>query len=167
MKNLAKQGKNFVVKNVKAHEVIIFLLLIVYIFSGVSTPTMVAPYVNNMFSYFFAFIITVIVLIYVNPVIGILFGIAFYILFNRTPNYSNLDSSEKSKSKNMSELNSFDSMNLNFPKNDRGEIIQIKDQSENLEVEIIDKMVPVNKLPLLGDGSYHPIKAGGVNYSEL
>lgn len=167
MKNLGKQGKNFVVKNVKAHEIVLVVLLLLYIFSGVSTPALFVPFVNNFLAYFVAFFITLIVLVSVNPFIGLLFGIAFYVLFNRTLNINNLESSEERKAQTMSELNSDFSIPLKFPTNARGEVIQTRDDSKILEVEVIDKMAPSNDLPALGDGSYEPVQSGGINSTTL
>ena len=167
MKNLVKQSKNFVVKNVKAHEVLLIFLLLIYIFSGVSTPASLVPFLNNFLAYFVAFFVTLVVLVLVNPIIGILFGIAFYVLFNRTINVNNLESSEERKIQTMSELNSDFSIPLKFPTNAKGEIIQTRDDSNILEVEVIDKMAPSNELPVLGDGAYEPVQAGGINSTTL
>lgn len=167
MKNLAKQSKNFVVKNVKAHEVVLVLLLLIYIFSGVSTPALLAPFVNNYVTYFIAFLVTLVVLLSVNPIVGILFGIAFYVLFNRTTNTHNLESSEERKAATMAKLNDDFSIPLKFPRNPKGEVIQTRDDSNILEVEVVDKMVPSNELPILGDGGYEPIQAGGINSTTL
>jgi hypothetical protein len=167
MKNLAKEGKKFVIKNVKAHEVILTVLLLLYIFSGAQTPYIIAPYVNNFVSYLLAFLITLVVLNSVNPIIGILFGISFYILFSRTYNLDNLESSEQSKANQLAELNSNFSIPLNFPKNAKGEVIQTRDESNILEVEVVKKMAPSSEFPVLGDGSYEPVQAGGINSSTL
>ena len=167
MKNLAKLSKNFVVKNVKAHEIILSILLLFYIFSGVSTPTVIIPFINNFVSYIIALCITFIVLFSVNPYVGILFGIAFYILFKRTPNIHNLESSEESKSKTFSDLNSDYSIPLKFPKNSKGEIIQTNNESNSLEVEVIKKMAPEKEMPIIGEGAYEPIQAGGINSTVL
>tara|TARA_R110002072_G_scaffold7904_3_gene42008 strand:+ start:108 stop:611 length:504 start_codon:yes stop_codon:yes gene_type:complete len=167
MKNLAKQGKNFVVKNVKAHELILAALLLLYIFSGVSTPNMVVPVVNNVISYVVAFIITTIVFFSVNPLVGILFGISFYVLFQRTPNLNNLESSEERKAEKLAEINSGFSIPLKFPRNARGEVIQTRDDSNILEVDIVERMAPANSMPVLGNGSFEPIQAGGINATTL
>lgn len=167
MKNLAKQGKNFVVKNVKAHELILVALLLLYIFSGVSTPNMLVPVVNNVISYVVAFIITLIVFLSVNPLVGILFGISFYILFQRTPNFNNIESSEERKAQKLAEINSGFTIPLKFPRNARGEVIQTRDDSNILEVEVVDKMAPSNSMPILDNGSFEPVQAGGINATTL
>ena len=58
------------------------------------------------------------------------------------------------------------SIPLKFPTNAH-EIIQTRDDSNILEVEMVDKMVRPNETSILGDSSYEPVQAGGVASSNL
>lgn len=167
MKNLAKSASKFVSKNVKAHELVLSALLLLYVFSGVSTPSMLVPYVHNYILYIVAFFIVLVVFTAVSPLVGILFAIAFLVLFRRTPDLKHLESSEESKSQSMADLNSNFSIPLDFPKNAKGEVIQTKNLDNNLEVEVVEKMAPTKEFQSLGNGAYEPIQAGGINASEL
>lgn len=167
MKNLAKNATKFVSKNVKAHELVLSVLLLFYVFSGVSTPSIIVPYIHNYILYIVAFFMVLIVFTTVSPLIGILFAIAFLVLFRRTPDLGHLESSEESKLQSMAELNSNFSIPLEFPKNAKGEVIQTKNLNNNLEVEVIEKMAPTKEFQSLGDGAYQAIQAGGINASEL
>ena len=167
MKNLVKTNSKFLVNNIKAHEILLSLVLIVYIFSGYTLPHSVTPYVNNVFSYVFAIFLTVLVLTKVNLIIGLLFGLSFYLLFHRSGVLNNLESSEESKHSKMTELNTDFSIPLVYPKNKKGEIIEMRDNSNILEVEVVDKMAPSKEIMPLGEGSYNPVQAGGINASTL
>ena len=115
MKNLAKSTSKFIAKNVKAHEIVLSILLILYIFGGFSTPSMIVPYIHNYLLYILAFFIVLVVFTAVSPLVGIIFAIAFLVLFQRTPNIKNLESSEESKSLAMGELNSnFNKLNYSL-----------------------------------------------------
>ena len=167
MKNLAKSTRNFVAKNVKAHELILCVLLFLYIFSGVSTPSFLDPYVNNYVSYVVAVLVVLIVLTSVSPLVALVLGVAFLVLFRRTPNLNNLESSEESKALVMGNLNNDFNIPLSFPVNAQGEVIQTKNLDNNLEVEVVEKMAPPKEVQSLGNGVYEPIQAGGINASEL
>ena len=166
MDNLIKFSKKFITKNVKAHEIIFTLLLLLYILSGVSTPINIVPYINTYLFYIIAIFVSIIVFISVNPFIGILFALSFYILSVRTKNMDHLESSEKSKSIVMSELNEL-SMPFNIIENNKGEVIANRNDSNILEVEVVKEMVVSSNKPSVGEGAYEPVQAGGVNSTEL
>lgn len=167
MKNLVKTNSKFLVNNIKAHEILLSLVLIVYIFSGYKLPHSLSPYVNNLFSYVFAIFLTVLVLTKVNLIIGLLFGLSFYLLFHRSSLLNSLESSEETKHFKMTELNSDFSIPLVYPKNKKGEIIEMRDNSNILEVDVVDKMAPPKEMMPLGEGSYDPVQAGGINATTL
>ena len=168
MKNLAKSTSKFVAKNIKAHEIVLCVLLLLYVFSGVSTPSVLVPYVHHYISYIVAFCIVLIVLTSVSPLVAILFAVAFLVLFRRTPDLQHLESSEESKSQSMSDLNSNLSIPLDFPKNAKGEIIQTKNLDNNLEVEVVQKMAPHKEVQSIGNGAYESVQTSyGGNASEL
>ena len=55
MKLFSKTVKSFI--NFKPYEFILFVLLVLYLVSGVSTPYELSPYVNNIFMYLSLFVL--------------------------------------------------------------------------------------------------------------
>ena len=131
------------------------------------TPEIIVPYVNNYVNYILALIATVIIFVSVNPFIGLLFGISFYLLFYRTSNVFSVESVKEDTLHSLTKIGKDLSIPLKFPTNARGEVIQTRDDSNILEVEMVDKMVRPNETPILGDSSYEPVQAGGVASSNL
>lgn len=166
MNNFIKFSKKFITKNVKAHEIVFTMLLLLYIFSGVSTPIDIVPYINTYLFYIVALFVSIVIFISVNPLIGVLFAVSFYILSVRTKNMNHLESSEKSKSIVMSELNDL-SMPFNIIKNNKGEVISNRNDSNILEVEVVKEMIVSSNKSSVGEGSYEAVQAGGVNSTEL
>lgn len=163
MKNLVKSSKNFIVKNVKSHEIVLSILLFLYIFSGVKTPIALLPYINNYITYILFIIVAFIIIMFVNPQMGLLFSIAFYILFRRSSSTDNIESSESRKAETMAKVNGDSSIDLKFPKNSKGEIMETRDNSDILEVEVVKKMAPSNERPtFFDDASYEPVQSSSV-----
>ena len=133
MKNLVKSSKNFIVKNVKSHEIVLSILLFLYIFSGVKTPIALLPYINNYITYILFIVVAFIIIMFVNPQMGLLFSIAFYILFRRSSSTDNIESSESRKAETMAKVNGDSHIDLKFPKNSKGEIMETRDNSDILE----------------------------------
>ena len=78
-----KLVKNFI-KNVKNHEIILGILMILYILSGIETPHQISPYINNIFGYAILIVLAIIIFIGTNPILGVLVIITFSILVYRS-----------------------------------------------------------------------------------
>ena len=100
---------------------------------------------------------------FVNPQMGLLFSIAFYILFRRSSSTDNIESSESRKAETMAKVNGDSHIDLKFPKNSKGEIMETRDNSDILEVEVVKKMAPSNERPsFFDDASYEPVQSSSV-----
>jgi len=75
--------KNFV-KEVKNHEIVLGILMILYLLSGVETPHQIAQYIANVFGYGVLIVLAVIIFINTNPCLGILVAISFVVLAYRS-----------------------------------------------------------------------------------
>ena len=77
--------KDFI-KEVKNHEIILGVLLLLYLLSGVETPHVLSQYVTTIYGYGILAILTVIIFVGSNPILGILAGISFLELVRRSNN---------------------------------------------------------------------------------
>tara|TARA_A100001015_G_scaffold265380_1_gene313706 strand:+ start:50 stop:553 length:504 start_codon:yes stop_codon:yes gene_type:complete len=75
--------KNFV-KEVKNHEIILGILMILYILSGVETPHEIAPYITSIFGYGILIVLAVLIFVGTNPILGLLVIITFLVLVYRS-----------------------------------------------------------------------------------
>lgn len=134
-------------KNLTSYEIVLFILLIVYLVSNVSTPYYLSQYVNNSFTYLSLIVIVVLIFLYSNPILSILFGIVAIIFINRSKKISPemIKPTQKNKNKALKNLN----QNLN---------------QKTLEEDIVKLMVekPMN---ILGPEQYHPVTCDNHNAS--
>ena len=132
-------------KNLTTYEIVLFVLLIVYLVSGVSTPYYLSPYVNNSYTYLSLIVIAVLIYLYSNPILAILFGLVALVFINRSKETSpeTIKPSQKNKNKVLKNLN----QNLN---------------EKTLEEDIVKQMVekPMN---ILGSEQYHPVTCDNHN----
>ena len=129
--------KNF--KSLNSFEIVLFIFLILYLVSNISTPYELSKYVNNSYTYLSLIFITVILFIYSNPLLAIVFSIVSIIFITRSKqtDLKVIKPSEKNKINKLKNLNS----NLN---------------DKTLEEEIIYNMLkkPIN---IAGPADYHPV----------
>lgn len=78
-----KLVKNFV-KEVKNHEIILGILMILYIFSGIETPHVIAPFITSVFGYGILIVLAVLIFVGTNPILGILVVVTFIVLLHRS-----------------------------------------------------------------------------------
>tara|TARA_B100001093_G_C26758847_1_gene984711 strand:+ start:590 stop:1042 length:453 start_codon:yes stop_codon:yes gene_type:complete len=132
-------------KNLTTYEIVLFILLIVYLVSGVSTPYYLSQHINNSFTYLSLIVIVVLIFLYSNPILAILFGIVALVFINRSKQTSpeTIKPSQKNKNKTLNNLN----QNLN---------------KKTLEEDIVKEMVekPMN---ILGPEQYHPVTCDNHN----
>ena len=73
-----------IIKDIKNHELILGVLLLLYLLSGIETPHAISPYIINVFSYGVMLILSIIVFVGNNPILGILVAISFVELVRRS-----------------------------------------------------------------------------------
>ncbi len=78
-----KLVKNFV-KEVKNHEIVLGILMILYILSGVETPHVIAPYITSIFGYGILMVLAVLIFVGTNPLLGLLVVVTFIVLIYRS-----------------------------------------------------------------------------------
>ena len=72
------------VKNLKTVEVLLLVLCVVYLFTNVSTPYALAPYVNNVFMYASLFALVIILFLQTKPVVALVFAIVVLVFIQRS-----------------------------------------------------------------------------------
>lgn len=71
-------------REIKNHDVILGIILLIYIFGGYQTPYEIAPYINNFIGYMIMLVIFSIGLKNANVIVAMLLGLAFIILVQRS-----------------------------------------------------------------------------------
>tara|TARA_B110000977_G_C11084412_1_gene494104 strand:+ start:1777 stop:2220 length:444 start_codon:yes stop_codon:yes gene_type:complete len=101
----SKTVKSFI--NLKPYEFILFVLLLLYLISGVSIPYHLSPYVNNMFMYLSLFAFSIVLYLYGNPLLAAFFLLVSFIFINRSYKVSNnvMKPSQEKKNNTMKQLN--------------------------------------------------------------
>ena len=147
MKLLNKSVNNL--SNMKTHEILFVVLLVLYLVSGVATPYNLAPYVNNLFSYVSLVAIVFVLFLYSNPLLAIFFGIVALVLVNRSRkvDHSVMKPSQENKNAALTKLNSH---------------LKVKSLEEELVGQVEKK--PDN---IPGPSSYHPVLCKTHNASQV
>ena len=106
MRLFSKTVKSF--KNLKPYELMLFLLLVIYLVSGVSTPYELSPYVNNIFMYLSLFAFSVVLYLYGNPLLSAFFLFVSFIFMKRSNKVSHkvMKPSQEKKNNTITQLNS-------------------------------------------------------------
>lgn len=136
-------------KNLTIYEIVLFVLLIAYLVSNVSTPYYLSQHINNSFTYLSLIIIVILIYLYSNPILAILFGIVALVFINRSKHTAPemIKPTQKNKNKALKNLN----QNLN---------------QKTLEEDIVKQMIkkPMN---ILGPEQYHPVICDAHNASII
>lgn len=147
MKLFSKTVKSFI--NFKPYEFILFVLLVLYLVSGVSTPYELSPYVNNIFMYLSLFAFSIVLYLYGNPLLALFCLFVSFIFINRSNKVSHkvMKSSQIKKDNTMNQLN-----NSLFNK--------------TLEEQIVGQIQRhPNNIP--GPSSYHPVLCDSHNATKI
>lgn len=147
MKLFSKTVLSF--KNFKPYEFILFLLLVLYLVSGVSTPYELSPYVNNIFMYLSLFAFSVVLYLYGNPLLAVFFLFVSFIFINRSNKVSHkvMKPSQQKKDTTMTQLNNTLSQ-------------------KTLEEQMVGQIQRhPNNIP--GPSSYHPVLCDSHNASKI
>ena len=147
MRLFSKTVKSF--KNLKPYEFILFVLLVLYLVSGVSTPYELSPYVNNIFMYLSLFAFSVVLYLYGNPLLAAFFLFVSFIFINRSNKVSHkvMKPSQQKKDTTMTQLNN--------------PLLQ-----KTLEEQMVGQIERhPNNIP--GPSSYHPVLCDSHNASKI
>jgi hypothetical protein len=136
-------------KKITAYEIIFVVLILLYLVSDVATPYDLAPYINNIYTYFSLITITILLFLNTNPLIALFFGIAALVFITRSKKVDHkvMTPSTYNKSINMMNLNN--NMN-NF----------------SLEEELIG-MIQKQPDNIINTNSYHPVSCETHNASNI
>jgi len=143
----SKTVKSF--KNLKPYEFILFVLLGLYLGSGVSTPYELSPYVNNIFMYLSLFAFSIVIYLYGNPLLALFFLFVSFIFINRSKKVSHkvMKPSQEKKNNDMAQLN--------YPLNQK-----------TLEEQIVGEIQrQPNNIP--GPSNYHPVLCDSHNATKI
>jgi hypothetical protein len=148
-------------KNITTNEIILVVLILLYLISNVSTPYELAPYINNVYTYFSLIAIVILLFLKSNPIIALFFGIAalIFVIRSNKVDHGVMAPSTHNKSLDMINLNSITNNNTN---NDIGNIIT----QTTLEEEVIGL---IQKQPdnIINTNSYHPVSCETHNASDI
>lgn len=110
------------------------VVILLYLISNVSTPYELAPYINNVYTYFSLIAIVILLFLKSNPIIALFFGIAALIFVTRSNKVDHgvMAPSTLNKSVNMMNLNT----NTNTSMNTNTNINNIMKQT-SLEEELV------------------------------
>ena len=132
-----------IVKDIKNHELILGVLLLLYLLSGIETPHVLSPYITNIFSYGVMFALAVIVFVGNNPLLGILLAVSFMELVRRSnaTHPANVTPSQSYKDGVMNVLNrGNESIVENISKTTTEQIVDVfNPRTKTLEEEVVEK----------------------------
>ena len=143
------------IKEVKNHEIILGILLLLYLLSGVETPHVLSQYVTTIYGYGILAILTVIIFVGSNPVLGILAGISFLELVRRSNNThpSNVMPGHPYREDVLKNLNkNNESVTVDKTVTD----VLYNSKNKSLEEEVVENIVTVSKSSEL-EATYKPI----------
>jgi len=145
-------------KNITTNEIFLVVVILLYLISNVSTPYELAPYINNIYTYFSLIAIVILLFLKSNPIIALFFGIAAIIFITRSNKVDHgvMAPSSVNKSLNMMKLNNNTNINSNN---------SIMKQT-SLEEELIGT---IQKQPdnIINTNSYHPVSCETHNASDI
>jgi hypothetical protein len=145
-------------KNITTNEIFLVVVILLYLISNVSTPYELAPYINNIYTYFSLIAIVILLFLKSNPIIALFFGIAAIIFITRSNKVDHgvMAPSSVNKSLNMMKLNNNTNINSNT---------NIMKQT-SLEEELIGT---IQKQPdnIINTNSYHPVSCETHNASDI
>ena len=145
-------------KNITTNEIFLVVVILLYLISNVSTPYELAPYINNIYTYFSLIAIVILLFLKSNPIIALFFGIAALIFVTRSNKVDHgvMAPSSVNKSLNMMKLNNNTNINSNT---------NIMKQT-SLEEELIGT---IQKQPdnIINTNSYHPVSCETHNASDI
>jgi len=150
-------------KNITIGEIILVVLILLYLISNVSTPYELAPYINNVYTYFSLIAIVILLFLKTNPIIAIFFGIAALVFVTRSNEVDHGVMAPSTHNKSLSMINLNTDSNTNTNSNvDNNNIMN----QTSLEEELIGS---IQKQPdnIINTNSYHPVSCETHNASTI
>lgn len=150
---------NNMFKNVKNHDIILGVIIVIYILGGYQTPHELAPYINNLVSYLIIFIIIFLIAMNTNIIVAVLLGAAFFVLVQRshTTHPTNVMPSQSYRDTVMNNLNVDNTFNSNS-----------QDNKQELEEIIVNNISTINfKTENLEEPTFKPTVSNSQNVFEL
>ena len=153
--NISTNFKNL--KNITTNEIILIVLILLYLISNVSTPYELAPYINNIYTYFSLIAIVILLFLKTNPLIALFFGIAALIFVLRSNKVDHGVMAPSTHNKSLAMIN----LNSNTNNSTNSNITQT-----TLEEELIGL---IQKQPdnIINTNSYHPVSCETHNASDI
>lgn len=150
---------NNMLKNVKNHDIILGVIIVIYILGGYQTPHEIAPYINNLVSYVIMIILFLMAIMNTNIVVAVLLGAAFFVLVQRTHSThpTNVMPSQSYRDTVMNNLNVNNTFNSNSQEN-----------KQELEEIMVNNISTINfKTENLEEPTFKPIVSNSQNVFEL
>lgn len=132
-------------RDIKNHDVILGIILLIYIFGGYQTPYEIAPYINNFIGYMIMLVIFSIGLKNANVIVAMLLGLAFVVLVQRSreADPKNVMPSQNYRESVMSSLNignTFNSNSNSNSSNNMTDALGVVGNNTQLEEMMVSKM---------------------------
>jgi hypothetical protein len=158
--NISTNFKNL--KNITTNEIILIVLILLYLISNVSTPYELAPYINNIYTYFSLIAIVILLFLKTNPLIALFFGIAALIFVLRSNKVDHGVMAPSTHNKSLAMIN----LNSNTNNSTNSKISNNIITQTTLEEELIGL---IQKQPdnIINTNSYHPVSCETHNASDI
>lgn len=161
---------NNLLKDIKNHDIILGIILIIYILGGYQTPYEIAPFINNFMGYVIMIVIFVISLRNSNLLLSILLGISFIVLVQRSSitHPTNVMPSQNYRDSVMNSLNQGNTFNSSSVGNATVSNIVSGGANQELEELMVTNMATVNyKDENLEPSPFKPTMSNNNNAFEL
>ena len=137
---------NNLLKDIKNHDIILGIILIIYILGGYQTPHEIAPFINNFMGYVIMIVIFVISLRNSNLLLSILLGLSFIVLVQRSSitHPVNVMPSQNYRDSVMNNLNQGNTFNSSSVGNATVSNIVSGGANQELEELMVTNMATVN-----------------------
>jgi hypothetical protein len=158
--NISTNFKNL--KNITTNEIILIVLILLYLISNVSTPYELAPYINNIYTYFSLIAIVILLFLKTNPLIALFFGIAALIFVIRSNKVDHGVMAPSTHNRSLAMIN----LNSNTNNSTNSKISNNIITQTTLEEELIGL---IQKQPdnIINTNSYHPVSCETHNASDI
>jgi hypothetical protein len=149
-------------KNITTNEIILIVLILLYLISNVSTPYELAPYINNIYTYFSLIAIVILLFLKTNPLIALFFGIAALIFVIRSNKVDHGVMAPSTHNRSLAMIN----LNSNTNNSTNSKISNNIITQTTLEEELIGL---IQKQPdnIINTNSYHPVSCETHNASDI
>ncbi len=141
-------------KKQNQNQLILAVLLLIFIMFDVPTPDFMAPFINNIVGQVVIVVIAIMLLVYFNPVLGVLGLFAAFLMIRKNNSALSHVSQAPSVTTEREKQSEMKKMNVN--KNE-----------ETLELDMVNKMIPLVSNMNFSNASYKPVLEDTVKGSNL